>query len=86
MTMTNPPRAISPEVARRRMTAPEVNTHTDTGAIPKENQNLLVPSSPEAARRRMTTPVVNTHTDTGAIPKENQNPSCRPLLRRHGAE
>ena len=27
----------------------------------------------------------STHTPTPEIPKENQNPSCRPLLRRHGA-
>ena len=62
-----PPRAVSPETARRRMTTPVVNTHPDTGAIPKENQNpscrpllrrhvaqkptSLVPSSPEHVKQ-----------------------------------
>ena len=38
-----PPRAVSPETARSRMTTHGQHT-PDTGAITKENQNLLVPS------------------------------------------
>ena len=65
-------------------------TRTPRAAAPEHVKESPKPKppravSPETARRRMTTPVVNTHTDTGAVPKENQPPSCRPLLRRHGA-
>ena len=33
----------SPEAARRRMTTPVVNTPPDTGAIPKEKNNIVIP-------------------------------------------
>ena len=81
------PRAVSPEAARRRMTTPVVNTHTQHRSSPQRKPkplvpsspaaarspepNLLVPSSPEAARSPEPNPLVPSSPEAARSPEPN---------------